>query len=152
MDASRVLIQIPYQHVQNIAPRFLCWENYEHLVANIYSGCLLCGGYSVVATLWWLVWVSTLWVSTLWWLLCGGYSGCLLWVSTLCVDSAVYSGCLLCGVYSVVATLWWLVWVATVGVYSVVATLGWLLQVSTLGVYPGCLLWVSTLWCLLCGG
>ena len=61
----------------------------EHLVANIYSVCLLWGGYSVVVTLWWLVWVSTLWVSTLWWLLCGVYSGCLLWVSTL----GVYSVC-----------------------------------------------------------
>ena len=50
------------------------------------------GVYSVVATLWWLLWVSTL----------GVYSGCLLWVSTLGVDS-------------VGANLW---------VYSVVARLG----------------------------
>ena len=50
-------------------------------------GCLLCGGYSVVATLGGysvgLLWVATLWWllcgSTLWWLLCGGYSA----VSTL---------------------------------------------------------------------
>ena len=67
-------------------------------------------------------------MSTLWWLLCGGYS--------VLASLGVYS----VGVYSVVATLWWLVWVATVGVYSVLASLGWLLQVSTLGVDAGCLL------------
>ena len=77
------------------------------------------GVYSVVATLW-----------------------CRLWVSTL----GVYSGCLLCDGYSVVATLRWLVCVATLGVilcggYSVVATLGG---------YSGCLLMVSTLSRLLC--
>ena len=37
-----------------------------------------------MSTLWWLLWVSTLWC-----LLCGGYSV----VATL----GVYSGCLLCG-------------------------------------------------------
>ena len=71
-----------------------------------YSGGLLYGVYSVV--------------STLWWLLSGGYSGCLLCgVYSVVATLGVYSGCLLwvstLGVDSVGATLW---------VYSVVARLG----------------------------
>ena len=63
------------------------------------------GVYSVVSTLWCLLWVSSLgvysgcllWVSALWWLLRGGYS--------VVASLGGYSGCLLCGVYFEVATL-----------------------------------------------
>ena len=40
---------------------------------------------------------------------------------------------------------------STLGVYPVVATLWWLVRGASLGVYSVCLLWVSTLWCVLCG-
>ena len=71
----------------------------------------------MVATLWWLLWVSTLWC-----VVSGGYSGSLLWMFTL----GVYSGCRH--------------WVSTLGegaslwVYSVVASLGGYSVVAT----PGC--------------
>ena len=74
-------------------------------------------------------------MSTLWWLLCGGYF--------VVASLGVYS----VGVYSVVATLWWLLWVSTLGVYS-----GCLLCVLTLQSTLGAYSVASTLWWLLCGG
>ena len=39
-NQMQIPIQIPYQHVQNIAPRFLCWDNYLDSSYSVFGGCL----------------------------------------------------------------------------------------------------------------